>query len=85
MLPAAKRWISHASALSGTPWKTPRLENWLISRWPGAARALNANILPNLGGRLVGTMSIPDQLEMGLYLEDAACTGTLPLASAPGA
>jgi len=46
-----------------------RMENWLVSRWPGAARAFNANILPNLGGGLVATLSIPNQLEMGLYFE----------------
>jgi hypothetical protein len=44
-----------------------RLENGMLARWPGAARALNANLLPNLGGRLVKTMSIPDQLELGIY------------------
>ena len=40
-------------------------------------RALNANQLPNLGGRLVGAMSIPDQLEMGLYLEGRGLHGAV--------
>jgi hypothetical protein len=52
-----------------------RQENSLINRWPGAARALNANVLPNLGGRLVATMSIPEQLEMGLYFEGRGLRG----------
>jgi hypothetical protein len=52
-----------------------RVENWLLSRWPGAARAFGANLLPNLGGRLVATLSIPDQLELGIYYEGRGFPG----------
>ncbi len=46
-----------------------RMENWLVKRWPGARRAFEANLLPNLGGSLMRIMSLTRQIEIGLYLE----------------
>lgn len=45
-----------------------RVENRLLERWPGMARALAARQLPNLGGGLARRMPVLQQLELGLYL-----------------
>ena len=52
-----------------------RIENWVIRRWPGAARSFAANLLPNLGGSVLALMPAADQLEMGLYLEGRGYQG----------
>jgi hypothetical protein len=46
-----------------------RLENWLLGRWPGARKAFETRIPPNLGGSLFALLSSTHQIEMGLYLE----------------
>lgn len=46
-----------------------RVENWFIQRWPGSIKCFEANLLPNLGGRLLKRMPIGDQIELGLYLQ----------------
>jgi hypothetical protein len=46
-----------------------RVDNLLIQRWPGSIRYCDANLLPNMGGRFLKRMPIPDQIEHGLYLE----------------
>jgi len=45
-----------------------RVENWMVSHWPGTYKSFEANMLPNLGGELLKFMAPLDQLEMGLYL-----------------
>lgn len=52
-----------------------RLENWLLRRWPGARRAFEAKIPPNLGGSLFTLLSPTHQVEMGLYLEGRGYPG----------
>lgn len=45
-----------------------RLENALILRWPGAQRALDSRLPPNLGGSFVKLMNTTRQVELGLFL-----------------
>lgn len=45
-----------------------RLENALIQRWPGAQRALDSRLPPNMGGSLVKLMTTTRQVELGLFL-----------------
>lgn len=45
-----------------------RLENALIRRWPGAQRALDSRLPPNLGGSFVKLMNSTRQVELGLFL-----------------
>ena len=44
-----------------------RLENVLIRRWPGARRALDARLPPNLGDPWWQLMDSTRQIELGLY------------------
>lgn len=45
-----------------------RLENQLLRRWPGARRALDTKLPPNLKSGLFAWMPKTRQLELGLYL-----------------
>jgi len=52
-----------------------RVENQLIARWPGSAKYFQANLLPNLGGKLLSRMPVLEQLELGLYFEGRGFSG----------
>ncbi len=52
-----------------------RVENWFIRRWPGAQKYFEANLLPNLGGRLLRRMPVVNQIELGLYFHGRGYTG----------
>jgi hypothetical protein len=45
-----------------------RLENSMIRRWPGMAKAFEARLLPRARGSLLLVAPVFDQLEMGIYL-----------------
>ncbi len=52
-----------------------RVENQLIARWPGSAKYFQANLLPNLGGKLLSRMPVLEQLELGLYFTGRGFSG----------
>lgn len=52
-----------------------RVETFLMERWPGMRRSLDAKLPPNLGGRLVQLATRTQQIELGLYLQGRGIEG----------
>jgi hypothetical protein len=68
---AARRYESQGRPFFSALWhaiEDARLENQLISRWPGSRRAFDSRLPPNLNTNIFKLMPRTRQLELGFYL-----------------